>query len=90
MMIKYLRKPGKIIGYEIESNDETGELELIPIFAKGGHPMDVFMLKRFVMKLECIVFLQVGVCVVRKILFLRMKLFLLHQKEQEKNMNQLW
>jgi len=34
-MIKYLRKPGKIIGYEIESNDETGELELIPIFAKG-------------------------------------------------------
>lgn len=35
MMIKYLRKPGKIIGYEIELNHETEEMELIPIFAKG-------------------------------------------------------
>jgi len=36
MMIKYLRKPGKIIiGYEIELNDETGEMELVPVYTKG-------------------------------------------------------
>lgn len=34
-MIKYLRKPGKIIGYEVELSDETGEMELTTIFAKG-------------------------------------------------------
>lgn len=49
MMIKYLRKPAKVIGYEIELNDENGELELIPLYAKGT-PYGCLIAKKVVSK----------------------------------------